>query len=164
MKQSAASQYRLWLTDQSSALEPAASRIIDRQCSLKVKDAFRESVSLLENVRLALADQLRAYQAQADELEKAVKETKGKERFAALKNLESVTRLAEQVKEERLIDHLASAHWLPSYAFPQDVVKLLVRQPNLTDRLRLERDAEYGIAEYAPGSEIVADGLLLVSR
>ena len=30
--------------------------------------------------------------------------------------------------------------------------------------MRLERDAEYGIAEYAPGSEVVADGLLLVSR
>jgi hypothetical protein len=68
------------------------------------------------------------------------------------------------LKEERLIDHLASAHWLPSYAFPQDVVRLLVRQPSLTDRMRLERDAEYGISEYAPGSEVVVDGRLLTSR
>ncbi len=30
--------------------------------------------------------------------------------------------------------------------------------------MRLERDAEYGIAEYAPGSEVVVDGLLLTSR
>jgi hypothetical protein len=164
IEQSAASQYHIWVSGRGPALESPASRIIDRQCSLKVKDAFRESINLLENVRLTLADQLAACQAQADELEKAVKDTKGKERFVALKNLESVTRLAEQVKEERLIDHLASAHWLPSYAFPQDVVKLLVRQPNLTDRMRLERDAEYGIAEYAPGSEVVADGLLLISR
>ncbi len=73
MEQSAASQYRVWLTDRDSVLEPAASRIIDSQCSLKVRDAFRESISLLENVRLALADQLAAYQAQADELEKAAK-------------------------------------------------------------------------------------------
>jgi hypothetical protein len=30
--------------------------------------------------------------------------------------------------------------------------------------LRLERDAEYGIAEYAPGSEVIADGYLIRSR
>jgi hypothetical protein len=30
--------------------------------------------------------------------------------------------------------------------------------------MRLERDAEYGIAEYAPGAEVVADGLLVISR
>ena len=87
----------------------------------------------------------------------------GAERFAALRNVESVLRLAEQLRGERLIDHLASAHWLPSYAFPQNVVKLLVRQPSLTDRMRLERDAEYGIAEYAPGSEVVVDGRLITS-
>jgi hypothetical protein len=81
-----------------------------------------------------------------------------------MRNLESVMRLAEQLRAERLIDYLSSAHWLPSYAFRQDVVKLLVMQANLTERMRLERDAEYGIAEYAPGSEVVADGLLLTSR
>lgn len=81
-----------------------------------------------------------------------------------VRNLESIMRLAEQLRAERLIDYLSSEHWLPSYAFPQDVVKLLVMQPNLTERMRLERDREYGIAEYAPGSEVVADGLLLTSR
>lgn len=45
-----------------------------------------------------------------------------------------------------------------AYAFPQDVVKLLVRQPNWTGKMRLERDGEFGISEYAPGSEIIADG------
>jgi len=54
-------------------------------------------------------------------------------------------------------------HFLPSYAFPQDVAKLLVRQDKLSDDLRLERDLEYGIAEYAPGSEVIADGRLLTS-
>ena len=81
-----------------------------------------------------------------------------------VKSLETVDRLDEQLRAERLIDYLSSAHWLPSYAFPQDVVRLLVVQPNLTGRMRLERDTEYGIAEYAPGSEVVADGLLLTSR
>ena len=58
----------------------------------------------------------------------------------------SVRRLAEQLRQERLIDFLASAHWLPSYAFPQDVMRLLVRQPEYARRFRLERDAEFGIS------------------
>src|SRR5262249_45644620 len=64
---------------------------------------------------------------------------------------------------QRLIDFLSSAHWLPSYAFPQDVIRLLVRQKNWTDKMRLERDREIGISEYAPGAEIIADGHLFKS-
>src|SRR5207253_2045951 len=105
-----------------------------------------------------------AYATEAAELEKIVKQGSIRERRDALRSFESVTRLSEQLTDERLIDHLASAHWLPSYAFPQDVVRLLVRQPTLTRRMRLERDAEYGISEYAPGSEVIVDGRLLTSR
>jgi len=42
-------------------------------------------------------------------------------------------------------------------------VKLLVRQDNRSESLRLERDLEYGIAEYAPGAEVIANGWTLVS-
>lgn len=160
----AAAQYPAWVANRRADLLVPARHIIDRQCPLQAEAAFQQSVDLLGKVRQALSDQLAAYQTQARELEESVRAAKGKERWVALKNLESVNRLEGQLQDERLIDHLASAHWLPSYAFPQDVVKLLVRQPNLTDRMRLERDAEYGIAEYAPGAEVIADGLLLVSR
>src|SRR5262249_54475897 len=72
--------------------------------------------------------------------------------------------LIERLKTERIIDFLAGAHWLPSYAFPQDVIRLLVRQKNWTERMRLERDRETGMSEYAPGAEVVADGRLFTSR
>jgi hypothetical protein len=36
-------------------------------------------------------------------------------------------------------------------------------EPNYAGTFRLERDAEYGIAEYAPGSEVIADGKLITS-
>ena len=68
-----------------------------------------------------------------------------------------------QLLQEALIDFLSAEHWLPSYAFPQDVVRLLVRQEKYTDRMRLERDGEIGLSEYAPGAEIIADGKLFKS-
>ena len=77
--------------------------------------------------------------------------------------LRRVTALKQQLKEERLIDRLSSEHWLPSYAFPQDVLKLRVMDADLASRFKLERDAEYGISEYAPGAEVIADGRLIES-
>ncbi len=162
--ESAAVRYAGWLSSHKIGLRAAVSRIICAECPLTVDDSFPDSESSLAAVGRELSEQLDAYEAQRKELEAAIQTTQGKERWGVMRNLESVTRLAEQLRAERLIDYLSSAHWLPSYAFPQDVVKLLVMQPNLTERMRLERDAEYGIAEYAPGSEVVADGLLLTSR
>ena len=161
---SAAAKYGPWLENQRARLERVASIILRPPSSLGAPVAFTTSVAMLEEVRAALIDRISAYDAEAAELERIVKDRAGKERRDALRNFESVTRLSEQLREERLMDHLASAHWLPSYAFPQDVVRLVVRQPTLTKRMRLERDAEYGISEYAPGAEVVVDGLLLVSR
>jgi len=76
----------------------------------------------------------------------------------------SVEKLINRLKTERIIDFLSGAHWLPGYAFPQDVIRLLVRQKDWTDRMRLERDREVGISEYAPGAEVIADGHLFTSR
>ena len=75
----------------------------------------------------------------------------------------SLHRLIEQFKKQRLIDFLSSQSWLPGFAYPQNVVKLLVRHAELNEKMRLERDREMGISVYAPGSEIVADGHLLRS-
>jgi hypothetical protein len=77
---------------------------------------------------------------------------------------QSVQLLIDQLKTQRLIDFLAGAHWLPSYAFPQDVIRLVVRQANWSEKMRLERALDVGISEYAPGAEIIADGHLFKSR
>ena len=62
----------------------------------------------------------------------------------------SLHRLIEQFKKQRLIDFLSSQSWLPGFAFPQNVVKLLVRHAELNEKMRLERDREMGISVYAP--------------
>ena len=72
--------------------------------------------------------------------------TNPNERIGVAQAMKSVEALRDQLREESLIDFLSGEHWLPSYAFPQDVVKLLVRQPNWTGKMRLERDGEFGIS------------------
>lgn len=65
----------------------------------------------------------------------------------------------------RLIDFLSRGNILPRYGFPVDTVEL---EQNTTaaniNHLRLSRDLSIAIAEYAPSSEVVADGKLYTSR
>lgn len=65
----------------------------------------------------------------------------------------------------RLIDFLARGNILPRYGFPVDTVEL---EQNTTagnlNKLRLSRDLQMAIAEYAPSSEVIADGKLYTSR
>lgn len=72
----------------------------------------------------------------------------------------------DNVGKKSLIDYLVRNNVLPKYGFPVDTVELL---PDVTSvgnegTLQLNRDLQIAIAEYAPGSEVVADGRLYTSR
>lgn len=164
-EQSPVSRFGSWLDAEQLRLIPPLSRIIDPDSRLEPQSSIRQSLSELENARRLLLDRLAAYDRQKQEAEAQLAGAQGRERYAAIRNIESADRLISELRnKERLIDFLASEpHWLPGYAFPQDVVKLLVRQGNRSESLRLERDLEYGIAEYAPGAEVVANGWTLIS-
>ena len=85
---------------------------------------------------------LSSFEAQLGDLAAAQKSASGDDLMRIGRAQKAVTRLADQLRSERLIDFLASAHWLPSYAFPQDTVRLRVNQPEWSSRMRLERDRE----------------------
>ena len=65
-----------------------------------------------------------------------------------------------------LIDFLVRNNILPKYGFPVDTVELLPDPISIRDanRPQMQRDLQIAVAEYAPGSEIVADGKLYTSR
>lgn len=70
------------------------------------------------------------------------------------------------IKEEDIISFLSRNNLIPKYGFPVDTVEL---QENYyskyyNENLRLNRDLFVAISEYAPESEIVADGFLYKSR
>jgi len=74
----------------------------------------------------------------------------------------------EDGRESRksLIDFLVRNNILPKYGFPVDTVELLPEYISARDgnRPQLQRDLQQAVAEYAPGSEIAADGMLYTSR
>lgn len=73
----------------------------------------------------------------------------------------------DNVRPKSLIDFLVRNNILPKYGFPVDTVELHQYGSNSVEdekQLQLSRDLQMAIAEYAPGSEIIADGKLYKSR
>lgn len=68
--------------------------------------------------------------------------------------------------KKSLIDFLVRNNVLPKYGFPVDTVELLpdVSAVGSNKALQLARDLQMAIAEYAPGSQVIADGKMYTSR
>ena len=74
-------------------------------------------------------------------------------------------RKLERYQKNDLIDFLVRGNILPKYGFPVDSVELTQNIASQNNKsLNLNRDLAVAIAEYAPSSEIVADGGLYTSR
>ena len=69
-------------------------------------------------------------------------------------------------KKEYILSFLSRKGVLPKYGFPVDTVEMSVfdRNAKVSLGLQLQRDLSMAITEYAPGSQIVANGYLLTSR
>ncbi len=69
-------------------------------------------------------------------------------------------------KSGQLIDFLVRHNILPKYGFPVDVVRLNTNVMSDVEsrKLDLNRDLQLAIADYAPDSEVVADGKTYISR
>ncbi len=107
------------------------------------------------------------FQAQANDLDRDAAAAAAEKNYGKAKaisnNAERARRMGNELCAEDLIGFLSGHHWLPNYAFPQDSVRLLVRQEGQSARLRLERPRAMGIIEYAPGAEVIVDGKLIRS-
>lgn len=105
---------------------------------------------------------IQEYENNIQNFEKLIKQFK---RENDLTKAAMCERKLQHYKKNKLIDFLARGNILPRYGFPVNTVEL---QQNTTannvSKLRLSRDLQIAIAEYAPSSEVVADGRLYTSR
>lgn len=70
------------------------------------------------------------------------------------------------IKEERIISYFSNRNILPKYGFPVDTVDLKTpyASKNSKTDIELQRDLSMAISEYAPGSQVVANGGLITSQ
>ncbi|MFX0205012.1 MAG: DEAD/DEAH box helicase [Candidatus Hodarchaeota archaeon] len=67
----------------------------------------------------------------------------------------------EEIKKRKLIDFLATHTVIPKYGFPVDVVELTpLYKSKEAKNIKLERDLRIAISEFAPESQVVANGFI----
>ena len=110
----------------------------------------------------SLSKIIREFEQNIDYLEKEYKKAY---REKDLKTASVFERKWNRYKKNDLIDFLVRGNILPKYGFPIDSVELTQNISSKDFRtLNLNRDLAVAIAEYAPSSEIVANGELYTSR
>lgn len=77
-----------------------------------------------------------------------------------------------KIKKENILAYLSKKNIIPKYGFPVDTVELVTsfdknainNSFGKSSKLRLQRDLMIAISEYAPGSEVIADGDIYKSQ
>ncbi|MBI4872153.1 MAG: DEAD/DEAH box helicase [Candidatus Riflebacteria bacterium] len=162
--------YAVWNRENEQALASDVRRILPREAELRPEDAVRRSAELLCNGPDSIAqreflEEVTAYGKRLESLRQRALDSPVAEMCKYSNAAAVLSRLREDFLKERLINFLSRTGWLPGYSFPQDTVTLRVAKDlGKNRRLRLNRDREYGIAEYAPGAEVIADGKLYRSQ
>ncbi|RAZ67268.1 DEAD/DEAH box helicase [Planococcus maitriensis] len=113
-------------------------------------DLILEETSLLKKIS-------KLYYQDLEELKK-IKE----EDFKANRSTDRLNRVMTRIQNEGLISFLSTSNFIPKYGFPVDVVEMVITQTEKDD-IRLSRDLSMAIGEYAPGSQIVANGTIYES-
>ena len=80
--------------------------------------------------------------------------------------VDKITQRIRVYQKEDILSFLSRKNIMPKYGFPVDTVEMSVVGKNASGRigLQLQRDLSIAISEYAPGSQVVANGSLLTSR
>ena len=75
-------------------------------------------------------------------------------------------KIKEDLQGRQIVEPLANGGILPKYGFPVDVASLIpsFASPQQADKVELSRDLSMAIAEYGPGSQVVAGGHVLTSK
>lgn len=75
------------------------------------------------------------------------------------KKVGQLERRMNTISSEQTLNFLSRKAVIPKYGFPVDVVELDTRPETNKEGVALQRDLSQAIAEYAPGSKVVADKL-----
>ena len=78
---------------------------------------------------------------------------------------DQILELAQNAPEDNLLlDLLIEKGIMPRYAFPVDVVALWTERPNRWNQgQEVQRDLSIALSEYAPGAEVIIDGMIYQS-
>lgn len=153
--------FKKYLLDQPAELKKFIQGFLpNRLTKLFHVDTFGWSVKLTGEEG-ALTKAIAEYDYEVGVLQDAVERA-----FSASGRVDHLRERLRVYKSESILSFLSRKNVLPKYGFPVDTVEMTIvdRKGNLKTGLQLQRDLSIAISEYAPGSQIVANGNLITSR
>lgn len=153
---------REMLGERPIELEQAISEVLSEKLYARMNVASWEFAERLAGEEGTLTVALSRRCAEIRQLENIIRKRVDEDRT---REIGAVDRLKRTLQEEKCIAFLASNGVLPKYGFPVDVVDLTVTNNSEEARsITLSRDLKMAISEFAPPSEVVANGRIWKSH
>jgi len=160
-EQEAVNHFYHFLAQKSSDLQQYIESFIPQD----LLDSFGEWkwVELLFHKGDGLLEKVAAeYQEDRNIIEKQIQLESGKQNFNVAHRLK---RMLNTIDSQQILSYFSKKNIIPKYGFPVDVVELhLPYNSDVSNHIELTRDLQIALSEYAPESELVANGYLLKSR
>lgn len=81
------------------------------------------------------------------------------------KNERSIDKVRKSIMTENTLEYLSRQNIIPKYGFPSEIVELENRDSfDKSVNVNLQRDLSRAISDYAPDSEVIANGFVVKSR
>lgn len=123
---------------------------------------LEENEGTLHRVFLEMSDEVKQLSSIVEDIQKTLhKQSSSNESYRVIRLMNSIN----TIKREKILSFLSRKNIIPKYGFPVDSIELnTMNDPNQKGQLRLSRDLSIAISEYAPESEIIANGYMYKSR
>jgi hypothetical protein len=146
----------IFLHEKSFLTEPFFNENLEKFIS-ETPFVSDERYGLKESIEKRYANEIAYYEQEKDKCDPAKNQKQSDDYYRFEK-------LIDQTRKDQLISHLCSRGFLPSYAFPTNVVPLEILSDNTAkESLDLNRSLDRAITEYAPGSKVVANSRIYMS-
>ena len=158
-------EFSTYLSEKPIELKKFAFRFLPKNLADKFMiDTFEWTDNLLSKDELSpgvLTKAIAEYNYEVEILNEAIKRDS-----EAGKNTYYLMERVRVYKNEEVLAFLSRKNVLPKYGFPVDTVEMTILDKTGKNKLglQLQRDLSMAISEYAPGSQIVANGNLITSR
>ena len=172
MPMSLAARFCLWCNNQATELEPHISRSLKDITRRSILDSMPQP-AILKRTTASLDEITQAWRLEHSASHEQLQQI-GDKKAAAYRAMEVQV---NRIEKEYLLSELVDRRFLPGYGFPTDIVSFDNRcmqtlKQEGTDqrednraryRSLASRDRITGLREYAPGAELVMDGLVYKS-
>lgn len=161
-KNSGTAAFKQYLSRKPNSLLEALKTVVPQELHQKLGvDDWSWVDKLLSNTYGSLAIATEKIEKDIEALEVNMQESSRCKEFATAKKMQETIKT---LMDRQIIGYLSQNNVIPKYGFPVDVIELQTYHYPQGKTIELSRDMKIALSEYAPESQVIADGYVWTSR